>query len=70
MKTSEVLRTARAHFQKGASATQISFGDWPDAVSVFDAANPWWRKKLMLTRKYVVRALDRSITLAESREND
>lgn len=67
MKTSEVLRTARAHLKAGYSVESCSFGDWPDAVLVFDQANPWWRKRLMLTRKSVIRALDRAIRLEESR---
>jgi hypothetical protein len=70
MKTVEVLRTSRAMIRAGRSASSASFGDWPDAVAAFDCGNPrwrpiWWLPALFVTRRAVIRALDRAITCAE-----
>lgn len=74
MRTSEVLRTARALLKDGRSVHAASFGDWPDAVDAFDRANRLTgfcgrvRGQFMRTRWQSIRALDRAVALAEREE--
>lgn len=69
MTTTEVLRTSRAFFRQGRSASACSFGDWPEAVRVFNDAN-WWLRvwPWRVSRRATIRALDRAVALAAREE--
>jgi aryl-phospho-beta-D-glucosidase BglC (GH1 family) len=68
MTTREVLQTSRGLLRQGRSPLTASFGDWPDAVRVFDQAQRWWRWWPWQGRRYALWMLDRAIALAERDE--